>query len=980
MVRKHTVRRGRGGNVESLRHMSAVDKIQYALTGDQPYTDTTAFVQLKGNENPSKEDYAKHLAELRRASRIYPLKDEDGPETFVNAKIYQKQNAKKNVRSAFYPGSIENSALFEDTRSIFEPLSVISTSLSKPMMYLTTQIENITGGKEMFTSRGEGFKRKNSWRFYVSFEDEEKLGLTIWLAVAHPALIRDEYKLKWADIAVDIDALKRGEIPSVLEDSILGQYKKACDKIMENPKSLRLPICAFQFPSTGVEFIPDVSVYKNDGWTKLHNKAFFSRYNQVPYLYGCVVKYVLPPRIQALSVELSRAPPDSKLLDIINPYTGAPFRRDPTNLGVFDPMCVRYFMVHYVSHKDGPHPIKKHHNIHTLVDKLYTQVVVCKAFRIGKHRFAQGDVLHIRYEFTKFLMIKRHFYRDLETHEPVCNAALALSIDEAELRCTTYQQDSLVAITNYTQPGLAFKLPNSSNYCLYDGQKKVSDFTGRAIEDELGGPVCIRYKDQPIPVLFRTQTPVSYSGYERHKVYEWIPDQEAYFIVYHGCNVKGKMQLTMTIRASEIAETEPLSDCKGFVDGFRGAVSYNYFNSNKLNKPCKDHTCGIDPDTNDIHEPAVVKICPVALKNLAYLPSIEGLTRTNAYAYYPIKSPYEWKDETQFPVCRYCFLPESRHIPTYVYGPTIRQIFNSDQRETFQKRVLGEVNKVPPVDGSHTLGHNSIAYSKPGTRSESHHGDTRKRTRSRSTSRRIRTNEEQSTNVPRMGSEPADSRVQKRTRSRSTSGRNSSESYLQTHKRRRHRTRSSSNRSKSVTRKRTRSSSTSGSVRQSKRTRHESASAVSYNQDQQEEQAEPDLQQTDSESKKVQLIAENAQEQVAMAKAKETAAEKEMKVALAEKAMAEKKADEAKELIENEIQKANENSEKKSQDADDATVKSAQLQKKAEEAAKRLEEVKQEAEEAQKKAAEARTHALLKQQEATTANELSKTLKDTLSK
>ena len=138
----------------------------------------------------------------------------------------------------------------------------------------------------------------------------------------------------------------------MLEDSILGQYKKACDKIMENPKSLRLPICAFQFPSTGVEFIPDVSVYKNDGWTKLHNKAFFSRYNQVPYLYGCIVKYVLPPRIQALSVELSRAPPDSKLLDIVNPYTGAPFRRDPTNLGVFDPMCLRYFMVHYVSYKD----------------------------------------------------------------------------------------------------------------------------------------------------------------------------------------------------------------------------------------------------------------------------------------------------------------------------------------------------------------------------------------------------------------------------------------------------------------------------------------------------------------------------------------------------------------------------------------------------------------------------------------------------
>ena len=843
----------------------------------------------------------------------------------------------------------------------------------------------------MFTSRGEGFKRKNSWRFYVSFEDEEKLGLTIWLAVAHPALIRDEYKLKWADIDVDIDALKRGEHPSVLEDSILGQYKEACDKIKKNPKSLRLPICAFQFPSKGVEFIPDVSVYnKNDGWTKLHNKAFISRYNQDPYLYGCIVKYVLPPRIQALSVELSRAleelkeskgaltSSNNKLLDIVNPFTGVSFRKNPT-MDVFNPMCLRYFMVHYVSQKEEPHPIKKHHNIHTLVEKLYTQVVVCKAFRIGRHRFAQGDVLHIRYEFTKCLKIKRHFYRDLETHEPTCNATLALSIDEAELRCTTYQQDSLVAITNYTQPGLAFKLPNSSNYCLYDGQNKVSDFTGRAIEDELDGPVCIRYKDQSIPVLFRTQTPVSYSGYERHKVYEWIPDQEAYFIVYHGCNVKGKMQLTMTIRASEIAETEPLSDCKGFVDGFRGAVSYNYFNSNKLNKPCKDHTCGIDPDTNDIHEPSVVKICPVALKNLAYLPSIEGLTRTNAYAYYPIKSPHEWKDETQFPVCRYCFLPESRHIPTYVYGPTIRQIFNSDQRETFQKEVLGEVNKVPPVDGSHTLGHNSIAYSKPGTRSESHHGDTHKRTRSRSTS--ISTNEEHSAKVPRMGSERTYHRVQKRTRSRITSGRDSRERYLQTqpieskrHKRIRHRTRSSSYRSKSMTRKRSRSSSTSDRVRQSKRKRREST--VSDNQDQPEEQAEPTLQQTDIELQKVQRIAEKAQ-------AEATEAEEERKAALVAKAVAEKKADEAKaeveaqkqkdrKLIEKKIQLANEDSEKKSQDAKDATVESEQIQKEVEKAAKQLEELKQKAE-------EAKTRALLRQQEANMEKALSKNLEDALS-
>ena len=47
---------------------------------------------------------------------------------FVNAKIYQEQGAKKNVRSAFYPGSMRK-CLFEMPFN-FEPLSVISTSLS----------------------------------------------------------------------------------------------------------------------------------------------------------------------------------------------------------------------------------------------------------------------------------------------------------------------------------------------------------------------------------------------------------------------------------------------------------------------------------------------------------------------------------------------------------------------------------------------------------------------------------------------------------------------------------------------------------------------------------------------------------------------------------------------------------------------------------------------------------------------------------
>ena len=72
--------------------------------------------------------------------------------------------------------------------------------------------------------RGEGFKRKNSWRFYVSFEDEE-VGANHLACRRSPAF--RWCKLKWADIDVDIDALKRGEHPSVLEDSILGLKKRA---------------------------------------------------------------------------------------------------------------------------------------------------------------------------------------------------------------------------------------------------------------------------------------------------------------------------------------------------------------------------------------------------------------------------------------------------------------------------------------------------------------------------------------------------------------------------------------------------------------------------------------------------------------------------------------------------------------------------------------------------------------------------------
>ena len=171
------------------------------------------------------------------------------------------------------------------------------------------------------------------------------------------------------------------------------------------------------------------------------------------------------------------------------------------------------------------------------------------------------------------LIVRNHFCKDRQSFEPVCIKNINVPISENDLHKTTFQNTSFEEIDKHRR---GTKLPQSSPYKLYEDGVEITDFTGHAIDQAYNGIVSIKRYMRKKHVLFRSRYPVSYSGYERNKVYEWIPDSKAYFIVYHGCENKEDPGLCRPVNPLEIHKGERTLDCEIQMSDFLGAQCWHY--------------------------------------------------------------------------------------------------------------------------------------------------------------------------------------------------------------------------------------------------------------------------------------------------------------------------------------------------------------------------------------------------------------------
>ena len=161
--------------------------------------------------------------------------------------------------------------------------------------------------------------------------------------------------------------------------------------------------------------------------------------------------------------------------------------------------------------------------------------------------------------------------------------------------------------------------------------------SGHALDEVYRGVVTVQHAHSPNTiVLYRTEIKAKYGEY-RHPIYEWIPDREAYFIVYHGCLPTASdadADLRLNIRPRDVSKYHPVVNCPEDVAGFPGR-KYNYKKDGNISivGKCDNEDCGIKRSRRGKreHVPCVVARCPIQVQETAHVPFIKRVTEDYAY-------------------------------------------------------------------------------------------------------------------------------------------------------------------------------------------------------------------------------------------------------------------------------------------------------------------------------------------------------------